>query len=427
MDMQDDRGTDLSQNVNAMGRRARDAARALALASTAEKNEALLAMADAIKSRSCDILAANVRDRTVAAGSGKPYAHVDRLTLDEGRLDAMVVALREIAALPDPVGEVISVRDRPNGLHIERVRTPLGVIGIIFEARPNVTVDAAALCLKAGNACILRPGSDCFATSQAIALALTEGLRRVDFPCDAVQLVPDPDRAVVGMMLQGLEGCIDVIVPRGGKSLVERVMAEATVPVFSHLEGVCHVYVHEKADPDMAVRIVVNSKMRRPGICGAAEALLVDQSVVGTHLPPLVSALIDAGCVLRGDETACMVDSRVCPADEEDWGREFLDAVIAVRVVAHIDEAIEYIATHGSSHTDAIVTDDPVAAARFLDRVDSAIVIHNASTQFADGGEFGMGAEIGIATGRLHARGPIGVEQLTCFKYHVRGTGQIRS
>jgi len=334
--------------------------------------------------------------------------------------------LREIAALPDPVGQVIASWTRPNGLHISRQRVPLGVIGIVYESRPNVTADAGGLCLKSGNAVILRSGSESFLTSLVICNSLTEGLAEIGLSQAAIQLVPTVDRAAVGFMLGGLDGAIDVIVPRGGKSLVARVQEEARVPVFAHLEGVCHVYVHAPAALDMAKAIVLNAKMRRTGVCGAAETLLVDRAAAPTELQPLVAMLIDAGCEVRGDEETQRADARVKPASEEDWSKEYLDAIVAVKVVGGLDEAVQHIARYGSQHTEAIVTDDKVAAERFLARVDSAIVLHNASTQFADGGEFGMGAEIGIATGRFHARGPVGLEQLTTFKYVVHGSGQIR-
>jgi glutamate-5-semialdehyde dehydrogenase len=338
----------------------------------------------------------------------------------------MAKGVEEIAALPDPVGAVIAEWDRPNGLNIERVRTPLGVIGVIFESRPNVTADAGALCLKAGNAVILRPGSESAGSSRAIHACLAEGLAAAGLPADAIQIVPTTDRAAVGAMLGGLGGAIDVIVPRGGRSLVERVQSEARVPVFAHLEGICHVYLHAPADLDMARRIVVNAKMRRTGICGAAETLLVDRVLAGTHLPAILADLIAAGCEVRGDAGAQAADPRVIAASEGDYGKEFLDAIIAVKIVDGLDAAVKHIERYGSSHTEAIVTDDQAAADRFFALVDSAILLHNASTQFADGGEFGMGAEIGIATGRMHARGPVGVEQLTSFKYRVRGSGQTR-
>jgi glutamate-5-semialdehyde dehydrogenase len=409
-----------------MGRLAREAARELALAMTATKNAALEAMAARIEARAGAILEANRNDVEAARGKGRDEAFIDRLTLNQARVAAMARGLREIAELADPVGEVMASWTRPNGLEISRVRVPLGVIGIIYESRPNVTADAGGLCLKSGNAVILRSGSDSFLTSLVICNALTEGLAEAGLPQAAIQLVPTVDRQAVSLMLGGLSGSIDVIVPRGGRSLVERVQEEARVPVFAHLEGVCHVYVHAPADLAMAKKIVLNAKMRRTGVCGAAETLLVDREAAPTHLEPLVEMLIDAGCEVRGDADTQKVDQRVKPATEEDWPKEFLDAIIAVRVVDGLDGAIEHIARYGSQHTEAIITEDKDAAEKFLARVDSAIVLHNASTQFADGGEFGMGAEIGIATGRLHARGPVGVEQLTTFKYVVHGSGQVR-
>ena len=409
-----------------VGRRARAAARRLGLATADEKNAALVAMAKAIRASAPAILAANTDDVTEAKGKGEAAAFIDRLALKDAGVEAVAAAIESIAGLPDPVGRVLAAFERPNGLEIERVSTPLGVIGVIFESRPNVTADAGALCLKAGNAAILRAGSDSFRTSSAIAAALREGLSAARLPEDAIQLVPTRDRAAVGAMLAGLDGNIDVIVPRGGKSLVERVQAEARVPVFAHLEGICHVYVHAAADLDMAKRIVLNAKMRRTGVCGAAETLLVDRAVAATHLQPLVQMLLDAGCAVRGDEAMRAADRRVTTATEEDWRTEYLDRIISCKVVDGLDAAIAHIETYGSHHTDAIVTGDEAAAERFLHEVDSAIVLHNASTQFADGGEFGFGAEIGIATGRMHARGPVGVEQLTSFKYRVRGGGQTR-
>jgi glutamate-5-semialdehyde dehydrogenase len=409
-----------------MGRRAREAARALALASTEQKNEALERMAARLEAASEKIIAANRQDLEAARAKGRDAAFLDRLKLDPMRVAAMARGLREVAALADPVGQVMARWTRPNGLEISRVRVPLGVVGIIYESRPNVTADAAALCLKAGNAAILRSGSESFLTSLVIANVLSEAVASAGLPEAAIQLVPTVDRSAVGFMLGGLGGAIDVIVPRGGKDLVARVQEEARVPVFAHLEGVCHVYVHEAADLAMAKTIVLNAKMRRTGICGAAETLLVDRAAAPTQLAPLVEMLIEAGCEVRGDPETQRADSRVKVASEEDWPKEYLDAVMAVKVVAGMDEAVEHIARYGSQHTDAIVTDDKGAAEEFLSRVDSAIVLHNASTQFADGGEFGMGAEIGIATGRFHARGPVGVEQLTIFKYVVRGSGQTR-
>ena len=409
-----------------MGRLAREAAGALALAPTEVKNRALEAMRARIEANAQKILDANVQEIEAARAKGRDQAFLDRLMLDKARVAAMAKGIREVAALPDPVGQVMASWTRPNGLEISRLRVPLGVIGIIYESRPNVTADAAALCLKSGNAVILRSGSESFLTSLVIANTLTEGIAEAGLPREAVQLVPTVDRSAVGFMLQGLGGAIDVIVPRGGKELVARVEGEARVPVFAHLEGVCHVYVHAPADLDMAKRIVLNAKMRRTGVCGATETLLIDRQAASTHLAPLVKMLIEAGCEVRGDAETQSVDTRVKAATEEDWPKEFLDAIIAVKVVDGLDEAIEHIARYGSQHTDAIVTEDKRAAEEFLARVDSAIVLHNASTQFADGGEFGMGAEIGIATGRFHARGPVGVEQLTTFKYVVRGQGQTR-
>ena len=409
-----------------MGRLAREAAGALALASTEHKNGALEAMAKRIEARTAAILEANKNDIDAARGKGRDDAFIDRLALNEARVAAMARGLHDIAAFSDPVGEVNASWTRPNGLRISRVRVPLGVIGIIYESRPNVTADAGGLCLKSGNAVILRSGSESFLTSLVICNALTEGLDEAGLPEAAIQLVPTVDRQAVGFMLSGLDGAIDVIVPRGGKSLVARVQEEARVPVFAHLEGVCHVYVHQPADPAMAKTIVLNAKMRRTGVCGAAETLLVDRAAAPIHLEPLVEMLIEAGCEVRGDSDTQRADSRVKPASEDDWSTEYLDAVIAVKVVDGLDAAIDHIARYGSQHTEAIVTDDKETAEKFLARVDSAIVLHNASTQFADGGEFGMGAEIGIATGRFHARGPVGVEQLTTYKYVVHGSGQIR-
>jgi glutamate-5-semialdehyde dehydrogenase len=409
-----------------MGRLAREATRELALASTAQKNEALERMAARLEAGSEQIIEANRQDLEAAGSKGRDLAFLDRLMLDRLRVAGMARGLREVAALRDPVGQTIAKWTRPNGLEISRVRVPLGVIGIIYESRPNVTADAAALCLKSGNAVILRSGSDSFLTSLVIANLLNEAVTATGLPSASIQLVPTTDRAAVGYMLSGLGGAIDVIVPRGGKDLVARVQTEARVPVFAHLEGVCHVYVQASADLDMAKRIVLNAKMRRTGVCGAVETLLVDRRAGPTHLGPLVEMLIEAGCEVRGDPETQRADTRVRPASDDDWPKEFLDAIIAVRVVDGLDEAIDHIAHYGSQHTEAIITEDRAEAEEFLARVDSAIVLHNASTQFADGGEFGMGAEIGIATGRFHARGPVGVEQLTTFKYVVRGSGQTR-
>ena len=415
-----------SDLLTSIGRKARAAARAVALAPTERKRAALRGAATAIRDDARAILSENARDLAAMTGAGRAASFLDRARLDLGRLGAIADAVDEVAALPDPVGRVLAAFDRPNGLRIERVATPLGVVGVIFESRPNVTVDAAALCLMAGNAAILRSGSETLRTASALAAAFARGLAAAGLPADATQLVPVPDRDAVGLMLAGLDGNLDVLVPRGGRSLVERVQREARVPVFAHLEGICHVFVHGAADLAMAERIVLNAKMRRTGVCGAAETLLVDRAAAATHLAPIVRTLLDAGCELRGDEAARRADPRILPAAEEDWRTEYLDAVMAVRVVDGLDAAIDHIERYGSHHTDAIVTEDAAAAERFLNEVDSAIVLHNASTQFADGGEFGFGGEIGIATGRMHARGPVGVEQLTSFKYRVRGTGQTR-
>ena len=419
-------GSDIAGLMHDIGRRAKAAAHALARASTAQKDQALAAMAASIRARKADILAANAQDLAEAKTSGTTPALLDRLALDDKRVAAMADALDVVRALADPIGLVTERWTRPNGMTIERVRVPLGVVGIIYESRPNVTADAAALCLKAGNAAILRGGSDSHRSNRAIHAALIEGLRAAALPEAAIALVPTRERAAVGMMLAGLDGAIDVIVPRGGKSLVARVQAEARVPVFAHLEGVCHVYVDKAATLDMAKTIVMNAKLRRTGVCGAAETLLVDRAGAGTHLQPLIAMLLDAGCEVRGDAAVQKVDARVKPASEQDWSTEYLDKIITAGVVDGVDAAIGHIERYGTHHTDAIITADPKAAEKFLNEVDSAIVLHNASTQFADGGEFGFGAEIGIATGKLHARGPVGVEQLTSFKYRVRGTGQIR-
>lgn len=421
---------DAKDNVAAlmrdMGLRARAAARVLALVDPMKKTSALKAAARALRDSSSAILQANAEDISTARANKATPAFLDRLSLDDQRIAAMADGIAAIAAIADPVGEVIASWTRPNGLKIERVRTPLGVIAVIYESRPNVTADAGALALKAGNAVILRGGSESFASSRAIHQAMVRGLASEGLPSDAIQLVPTRERAAVGHLLSGLGGMIDVLVPRGGKELVGRVEAEARVPVFAHLEGICHVYVHAPADLDMAKKIVLNAKMRRTGVCGAAETLLVDRRLAATHLKPLVAMLIEAGCEIRGDETTRAADKRVVPANEEDWSTEYLDAILSVKVVDGLNAAIDHIERHGSHHTESIVTDDGAAAGKFLQEVDSAIVLHNASTQFADGGEFGFGGEIGIATGRLHARGPVGVEQLTSFKYRVRGTGQTR-
>ena len=410
-----------------LGQAARNAAHQLSLASTEAKNLAILEAARNIRARTAEILEANARDMAAARQSGESGAFLDRLALDASRVEAMAKGLEAIAALPDPVGRRLAAYERPNGLSIERIATPLGVIGVIFESRPAVTADAGALCLKAGNAALLRAGSECAFSSRAIHDCLTAGLEAAGLPAAAIGLVPVKDRAAVGLMLAGLDGNLDVIVPRGGKSLVARVQAEAHVPVFAHLEGLVHVVIDRDADLEKAKKIVHNAKMRRTGICGAAETLLVDQACAPTHLAPLVKMLIDAGCEVRGDAETGAADPRVKEASEQDWRTEYLDSIISVRVVKNLDEAIAHIEKYGSHHTDCIVTENANAAERFLKEVDSAIVMHNASTQFADGGEFGFGAEIGIATGRMHARGPVGLEQLTTFKYRVHGDGQTRS
>jgi glutamate-5-semialdehyde dehydrogenase len=416
---------DIAAMMHGMGTAARAAARRLALAAPAEKDRALRAMADAVRRSAPAILAANGEDLAEARKAGATAAFLDRLGLDDKRVSAIAAGLDAIAGLPDPVGTIAAAWDRPNGMRIERVRVPLGVVGVIYESRPNVTADAGGLCLKAGNAVILRGGSDSFRSSRAIHAALASGLREAGLPDSAIQLVPTRDRDAVGLMLAGLDGMIDVIVPRGGKGLVARVQAEARLPVFAHLDGNCHVYVDRAADPEMAKAIVLNAKMRRTGVCGAAETLLVDRAAAA-QLGSLIAMLLDAGCAVRGDREVQAADPRVTAATAEDWSTEYLDAIIAAKMVDGIDEAIAHVERYGSHHTDAIVTADPAAADRFLREVDSAIVLHNASTQFADGGEFGFGAEIGIATGRLHARGPVGVEQLTTFKYRVHGSGQTR-
>jgi glutamate-5-semialdehyde dehydrogenase len=418
--------SDIGQLMEQMGRAALDAAAVLAQASTQQKNDALVAAAKAIRESTAEILAANARDMEAARARNLSSALLDRLKLDEKRVAGIAKAIDEVIALPDPIGAVASEWTRPNGLLIQRVRVPLGVIGIIYESRPNVTADAGALCLKSGNAVILRGGSESTNSSRAIHASLVAGLRAVGLPEACIQLVPTTDRAAVGYMLAGMTDYIDVIVPRGGKGLIERVQREARVPVIGHLDGNCHVYIDRDADVRMAVEIAVNAKMRRTGICGAAETLLVDRAVVSTHLGPVVRALLDAGCEVRGDETVQKVDARVRSATEDDWYTEYLDAIIAAKVVDGVDAAVAHIAKYGSAHTESIVTENAATAQRFLQTVDSAIVLHNASTQFADGGEFGMGAEIGISTDRFHARGPVGVAELTSYKYVVRGAGQVR-
>jgi glutamate-5-semialdehyde dehydrogenase len=417
---------DLPALMTDLAHRARAAARALGLAPAEQKNRALEAIERAIRAHMAQILAANAEDVAEARTGGASAAFVDRLALTEARINAMADGVKTVRDIPDPVGAVTESWQRPNGMTIERVRVPLGVVAVIFESRPNVAADAGVLCLKSGNAVILRGGSDSFRSCRAIHDCLVQGLREAGLPEAAITLVPTRDRAAVGLLLGGLDGGVDVIVPRGGKSLVARVEAEARVPVFAHLEGVNHVYVDRAANLDMAKSIVLNAKMRRPGVCGAAETLLIDRDGAAEHLKPLVNLLIEAGCEVRGDDAVQHADARVKPASDEDWDTEYEAAIIAARIVDGVDGAIAHIQHHGSHHTDAIVTDDADAAKKFLNEVDSAIVLHNASTQFADGGEFGFGAEIGIATGKFHARGPVGAEQLTSFKYRVHGTGQTR-
>ena len=416
----------LSELMRKIGQAALQACDALSLASTQTKNQALCAAAAAIRAHQADILGANAQDLARARERHLTAALLDRLELNDKRVESMARGLEDIVGLADPIGTVTAHWTRPNGLDISRVRVPLGVIGIIYESRPNVTADAGALCLKSGNAVILRGGSESERSNRAIHACLVAGLTAAGLPEACIQLVPTTDRAAVGLMLSGMTEFIDVLVPRGGKSLVARVQQEARVPVIGHLEGNCHVYVDRDADLAMARGIVLNAKLRRTGICGAAETLLVDRAAVATHLEPLVKDLLDAGCEVRGDATVQQVDARVRAATEADWYTEYLDSIIAVRVVNGVDEAIAHIAHYGSAHTESIVTGNAATAGRFLARVDSAIVLHNASTQFADGGEFGMGAEIGISTDRFHARGPVGVEQLTSYKYVVRGSGQLR-
>ena len=416
----------IGELMEGLGRAATQAAGTLALAPTAQKNAALTAAAAAIRARSAELLAANERDMAAARAARMSGARLERLKLDAGRIEAIAQSIVDVAALPDPVGTVVAEWERPNGLRIQRVRVPIGVIGIIYESRPNVTTDAGALCLKSGNAAILRGGSESRHSNAALHGCLVAGLQQAQLPEACIQLVPTTDRAAVGYMLSGMTEYLDCLVPRGGKTLVARVQQEARVPVIGHLEGNCHVYIDRDADVRMARTIALNAKMRRTGICGAAETLLIDRACIATHLGPVVRDLLEAGCEVRGDPTVQQADPRVRPASEDDWYTEYLDAIIAARVVDGVDAAIAHIARYGSAHTESIVTENPATAERFLQRVDSAIVLHNASTQFADGGEFGMGAEIGISTDRFHARGPVGVEQLTSYKYLVRGAGQIR-
>ena len=418
--------TELGGMMERLGRNAVAAAAVLAQAGSDAKNRALSAAGRAVRAGAARILEANARDMSAARAAALTAALLDRLALDESRVESMARGIEDVMALPDPIGTSAAEWQRPNGLRIQRVRVPLGVIGIIYESRPNVTADAGALCLKSGNAVILRGGSESRHSNAAIHACLIEGLTAGGLSADCIQLVPTTDRAAVGYMLAGMAEYLDVIVPRGGKSLVARVQREARVPVIGHLEGNCHVYVDRDADVPMAQTIALNAKMRRTGICGAAETLLIDRGGIDTHLVPVVRTLLDGGCEVRGDAIVQKADRRVRAASEEDWYTEYLDAIIAARVVDGVDGAIAHIAKYGSAHTESIVTQNEATAERFLQRVDSAIVLHNASTQFADGGEFGMGTEIGISTDRFHARGPVGVEQLTSYKYVVRGSGQVR-
>ena len=422
-----DISTEIVGLMDAIGQRARAAAVALARSAESQRYAALGAAAAAIFARRAEILAANAKDIQAAEQKGLAPSMLDRLLLDEARVKAMSEGIRQVAELNDPVGEITEEWLRPNGLVIQRVRVPLGVIGIIYESRPNVTADAGALCLKSGNAVILRGGSESFHSSTAIHSCMVDGLLKAGLPEHAIQMVPTTDRDAVGYLLSGMQGTVDVIVPRGGRNLIERVQTDARVPVIGHLEGVCHVYVHESADVDIAKNVVLNAKMRRTGICGAAETLLIDRSCLATHWPAIAAALLEAGCEIRGDKTICATDERAGEASDEDWSTEYLDAIISVRAVEGLGEAIAHIERYGSGHTEAIIAEDQDIVEQFLHDLDSAILMHNASTQFADGGEFGMGAEIGIATGKIHARGPVGAEQLTSYKYVVRGTGQTRS
>ncbi|MBO6825013.1 MAG: glutamate-5-semialdehyde dehydrogenase [Sneathiella sp.] len=408
-----------------LGRGAKKAAHILSLAPREAKDKALKEAANSLRENAAAILEANEKDMADAVERGTASSFLDRLKLNTDRIESMAKGLEDIASLNDPVGDVIAEWDRPNGLAISRVRVPLGVIGIIYESRPNVTADAGALCLKSGNACILRGGSESYRSSQAIWTCLQEGLKAADLPEDAIQMIPTTDRAAVGKLLT-MAGYVDVIVPRGGRNLIERVQNESRIPVFSHLDGLVHIYLDKDADADKAAEIIFNSKLRRTGICGSLETLLIHKDVIETMGRAAIAKLLDANCEIRGDDTIRMLDSRIKPATDDDWSTEYLDAILSVKVVADQVEAMDHIATYGSHHTDCILTENAEAAARFLNEVDSAIVLHNASTQFADGGEFGMGAEIGISTGKMHARGPVGVEQLTSFKYQVRGNGQTR-
>jgi glutamate-5-semialdehyde dehydrogenase len=426
MSLAEAKTTDIATVMAEIGRNARKGANALKIATPEQKRTALLTAAGAVNAHRKQILAANALDMEAAEQKGISKAFLDRLLLTDARIDGIIEAVKTIAELPDPVGTVISEWDRPNGLHIERVRTPLGVIGVIFESRPNVTADAGALCIKSGNAVILRGGSDSFHSSRAIVECLLDGLHLAGLPVECVQLVPTTDREAVGEMLKGLGGNIDVIVPRGGKTLVARVQSDARVPVFAHLEGLVHVYIDRSADLDKAVSVTLNAKMRRTGICGAAETLLVHKDVVATHLEPIIAALVAKGCEIRGDATVMAMIPEAVAATEKDWQTEYEDAIISVKVVDSLEAAIAHIEHYSSHHTEAIIAEDAEAVEKFFNEIDSAILMHNASTQFADGGEFGFGGEIGIATGKMHARGPVGVEQLTSFKYRVRGSGQLR-
>ena len=416
---------DIEKVVLEIGQRASKASEELGKAASTTKNQGLIEAANAIRSQSKQIVSANHKDLEITSGKGLSKAMIDRLKLDDTGIEAMAVGLEEIANLKDPVGNILDSWERPNGLAISRITVPLGVIGVIYESRPNVTADAGGLCLKSGNAVILRGGSESYNSSTAILNALRDGLRKVDLPLEAIQMVPTTDRSAVHQLL-GLSKYIDVIVPRGGKGLIEAVQTESKIPVFAHLEGICHTYINEYSDPMMACDIVLNGKMRRTGICGATETLLIDMKASESHLPSILDALIEAGCEIKGDKPTQAADKRVKNASELDWSTEYLDSIISIKQVTGVDDAIMHINRYGSEHTDAIVTNDENIAEEFLSGVNSAIVLHNASTQFADGGEFGMGAEIGIATGKLHARGPIGLEQLTTFKYVVRGNGQVR-
>ena len=421
-----DKSDALTAEMMAIGAAAREAARAVREADDATKTKALMQAARSIRARKAEILAANARDLEAAKANNMPASMQDRLVLNEARIEAMAKAIEEVAGQADPNGRELARWTRPNGLDIARVATPIGVIGIIYESRPNVTADAGAIALKAGNVAILRGGSDSLHSASAIHAAMVEGLKAAGLPEAAIQYIRNTDRAAVGLMLEGLNGAIDLIIPRGGKGLTGRVMREARVPVLAHLEGLCHVYVHEKADLEMARKVVLNAKMRRTSVCGAAETLLLDRTVLNSHGLPILKDLAEAGCEIRGDEAVRGIFPAAKPASEDDWRAEYLDAIIAVKVVDGLESAIRHIEYYGSHHTDSILTDDEGAAEIFLNALDSAIVLWNASTQFADGGEFGMGAEIGIGTGKLHARGPVGVEQLTTFKYVVRGAGQVR-